>query len=98
MLESVFLARCQFSLPLPGFDYDHKELMSRYSHYALLGSLLQAVGATTVFLGGPLRAFLQYQLTEADAQIMIEGMTSPANVLHTASATRRITSHRPQAV
>jgi len=98
MLESVFLAPYQFSLPLPGFDYDHKELMSRYSHYALIGSLLQDEGAGTVFLGGPLGAFLQYQLTEGDAKMMIEGMKSSAKVLLAAGATRVITSHRKKTV
>ena len=40
MLESISLPPYQFSLPLPGFGYDHKELMSRYEHFGLIGSML----------------------------------------------------------
>ena len=94
MLEAVFLAPYQFSLPLPGFDYEHKELMSRYPHYALIGSLLQDESAGTVVLGGPMGTILNYELTPGDAKMMIEGMKSSAKILFAAGATKVITSHR----
>jgi choline dehydrogenase-like flavoprotein len=98
MLESIFLAPYQFSLPLPGFNYEHKELMSRYPHYALIGSLLQDESVGTVMLGGPAGAILNYELTEGDAKMMIEGMKNSAKVLFAAGATRVITSHRRRTV
>jgi choline dehydrogenase-like flavoprotein len=98
MLESVFLAPYEFSLPLPGFDYEHKEFMSRYPHYALIGSLLQDDTVGTVMLGGPVGALLNYELTEGDAKMMIEGMKNSARVLFAAGATRVITSHRQRTI
>jgi choline dehydrogenase-like flavoprotein len=94
MLESIFLAPYQFSLPLPGFEYEHKQLMSRYDHYALVGSLLQDESVGTVSLGGPLGAILEYDLTPGDSKLMIEGMKSAARALFAAGATKVITSHR----
>jgi choline dehydrogenase-like flavoprotein len=98
MLESVFLAPYQFSLPLPGFAYEHKELMSRYSHYALIGSLLQDESVGSVTLGGPLGTILNYELTEGDAKLMIEGMKSSAKILFAAGARTVMTSHRKRTV
>jgi choline dehydrogenase-like flavoprotein len=98
MIESIFLAPYQFSLSLPGFDYDVKQLMSRYNHYALLGSLLHDENVGTVRLGGPLGAVLEYGLTSADAKLMIEGMKNSARVLLAAGATQVITSHRKKTV
>ena len=98
MLESIFLAPYEFSLPLPGFEYEHKELMSRYPHYALIGSLLQDESVGTVMLGGPAGALLNYDLTPGDAKMMMEGMKSAAKVLFAAGATKVMTSHRKQTV
>ncbi|MGI0092106.1 MAG: GMC family oxidoreductase [Nitrososphaerales archaeon] len=98
MLESIFLPPYQFSLPLPGIEYEHKELMSRYSHYALVGSLLQDESIGTVSLGGPLGAVIYYELTPGDAKMMIEAMKSAARVLFAAGATRVMTSHRRRTV
>ncbi|MDA4117246.1 MAG: GMC oxidoreductase, partial [Thaumarchaeota archaeon] len=94
MLESIFLAPYQFSLPLPGVEYEHKQFMSRYKHYALIGSLLQDESVGTVVLGGPLGALLDYELSAGDSRMMIEGMKSAARALFAAGATRVITSHR----
>jgi choline dehydrogenase-like flavoprotein len=98
MLESIFLAPYQFSLPLPGVEYEHKQFMSRYKHYALIGSLLQDESVGTVILGGPLGAVLDYTLSGGDSKMMIEGMKSAAKVLFAAGATRVITSHRKTTV
>ena len=98
MIESIFMPPYQFSLPLPGFDYDHKQLMSRYNHYALIGSLLHDENVGTVRLGGPLGSFLEYQLTAADAKTMIEGMKNSVRILLAAGATQVITSHRKKTV
>jgi choline dehydrogenase-like flavoprotein len=98
MLEAIFMAPYQFSLPLPGFEYEHKELMSRYNHYALIGSLLQDESVGTVSLGGPLGAILEYQLTPGDSKLMADGMKSAARALFAAGATRVITSHRKTTV
>jgi choline dehydrogenase-like flavoprotein len=98
MLESIFLAPYQFSLPLPGFDYDHKELMTRYRHFALIGSLLHDESVGAVRLGGPLGTLLEYTLTPGDAKTMLEGMKSATRVLLAAGATRVITSHRKRTI
>ncbi len=98
MLEAIFMAPYQFSLPLPGFEYEHKQLMSRYDHYALIGSLLQDESVGKVSLGGPLGAILEYQLTPGDSKLMAEGMKSAARVLFAAGATKVITSHRKTTV
>jgi len=98
MIESIFMPPYQFSLPLPGFDYDHKQLMSRYNHYALIGSLLHDENVGTVKLGGPLGSFLEYELTAADAKTMIEGMKNSVRILLAAGATQVITSHRKRTV
>jgi choline dehydrogenase-like flavoprotein len=94
MLESIFLAPYQFSLPVPGVEFEQKQLMSRYKNYALIGSLLQDESVGTVVLGGPLGALLDYSLSEGDSKMMVEGMKSAAEVLFAAGATRVITSHR----
>jgi len=98
MLESIFLPPYQFSLPLPGIEYEHKELMSRYPHYALVGSLLQDESVGEVNLGGPMGAILTYELTNGDAQMMIAGMKSAGRALFAAGATRVITSHRRRTI
>jgi choline dehydrogenase-like flavoprotein len=98
MLEAVFFAPYQFSLPLPGVEYEHKELMSRYSHYALVGSLLQDESVGTVINGGPLAYYLDYEVSKGDSAMMIEGMKSAARVLFAAGATKVITSHRRRTV
>ncbi|MFI5420019.1 MAG: GMC family oxidoreductase N-terminal domain-containing protein [Nitrososphaerales archaeon] len=98
MLESIFLPPYQFSLPLPGIEYEHKELMSRYPHYALVGSLLQDESVGEVNLGGPMGAILTYELTNGDAKMMIAGMKSAAKALFAAGATRVITSHRRRTI
>jgi hypothetical protein len=98
MLEAIFMAPYQFSLPLPGFEYEHKELMSRYNHYALIGSLLQDESVGTVSLGGPLGTILEYQLTPGDSKLMADGMKSAARALFAAGATKVITSHRKTTV
>jgi choline dehydrogenase-like flavoprotein len=98
MLESIFLPPYQFSLPIPGIEYEHKELMSRYPHYALVGSLLQDESVGTVLLGGPMGAVLYYELTKGDAKMMIGGMKSAARALLAAGATMVITSHRRRTV
>jgi choline dehydrogenase-like flavoprotein len=98
MIESVFLAPFQFSLPLPGVGYDYKELMSRYTHFALLGTLLQDETVGSVSIGGPLGVTLNYQLSPGDSKTMIEGMQSSAKILFAAGATKVITSHRRRTV
>jgi choline dehydrogenase-like flavoprotein len=98
MLESVFLAPYEFSLALPGFEYEQKELMSRYPHYALIGSLLQDESVGSVTLGGPLGTILNYELTTGDAKLMIDGMKNSARVLFAAGAKSVITSHRKRTV
>ncbi|HKT22743.1 MAG TPA: GMC family oxidoreductase, partial [Nitrososphaerales archaeon] len=98
MLEAVFFAPYQFSLPLPGVGLEHKELMSRYSHYALVGSLLQDESVGTVMAGGPLAYYLDYELSAKDSEKMLEGMKASAKVLFAAGATRVITSHRRRTV
>jgi choline dehydrogenase-like flavoprotein len=98
MIESVFLAPFQFSLPLPGVGYDYKELMARYTHYALLGTLLQDETVGSVSIGGPLGVTLNYQVSPGDSQKMMEGMQSCAKLLFAAGATKVITSHRKRTV
>lgn len=98
MLESIFLAPYQFSLPLPGVEFEQKQFMSRYNHYALIGSLLQDESVGTVTLGGPLGALLDYTVSAGDAKMMVEAMKSAARVLFAAGATRVITSHRKTTV
>jgi choline dehydrogenase-like flavoprotein len=98
MLESISLPPYQFSLPLPGFGYDHKELMSRYEHFGLIGAMVHDESVGRVVLGGPLGTILEYELTSGDAAIMIEGMKNAARVLLSEGATRVITSHKKQTV
>jgi choline dehydrogenase-like flavoprotein len=98
MLEAVFFPPYQFSLPVPGVEFEEKELMSRYSHYALIGSLLQDESVGTVIKGGPLAYYLEYQLTQGDAAMMVEGMKSAARALFAAGATKVLTSHRRRTV
>ncbi len=98
MLESIFLAPYEFSLPLPGFDYEHKELMSRYSHYALIGEMVHDDSVGSVSLGGPLGTLLTYDLTPEDSKLMIEAMKNAARILLAAGASRVITSHRKKTV
>jgi choline dehydrogenase-like flavoprotein len=98
MLEAIFFAPYQFSLPIPGVGHDEKELMSRYDHYALIGTLLQDESVGTVAKGGPLGYYLDYELTPGDSALMIEGMKNSARVLFAAGATRVLTSHRRRTV
>jgi choline dehydrogenase-like flavoprotein len=98
MLEGVFFAPYQFSLPVPGVGFDEKELMARYSHYALIGTLLQDESVGKVVMGGPLGSFLEYELTPGDSALMIEGMKSAARVLFAAGATKVLTSHRTRTI
>ncbi len=98
MLEAVFFAPYQFSLPLPGVGYEHKELMSRYSHYALVGSLLQDESVGAVMSGGPLAYYLSYEVSKRDSAKMVEGMKAAARVLFAAGATKVLTSHRRRTV
>ena len=98
MLESVFLAPFQFCLPIPGVDYDYKELMARYSHFALGGVLVHDDTVGSVQLGGPLGSTLNYQLSPGDEKLMIEGMKSIARIFFAAGATRVLTSHRKRTI
>jgi choline dehydrogenase-like flavoprotein len=98
MLEAIFFAPYQFSLPVPGVGFEEKELMSRYAHYALIGTLLQDESVGTVIKGGPLAYYLDYRLTPGDAAMMMEGMKSAAKVLFAAGATKVLTSHRRRTV
>jgi len=98
MLESISLPPYQFSLPLPGFGYDHKELMSRYEHYGLIGSMVHDESVGRVLLGGPLGTILEYELTSGDAAILIAGMKDAARVLISEGATRVITSQKKRTV
>ncbi len=98
MLESISLPPYQFSLPLPGFGYDHKELMSRYEHYGLRGSMAHDESVGRVLLGGPLGTILEYELTSGDAAILIAGMKDAARVLISEGATRVITSQKKRTV
>ncbi|MDA4135837.1 MAG: GMC family oxidoreductase [Thaumarchaeota archaeon] len=94
MLESISLPPYQFSLPLPGFSYDHKQLMSRYEHFGLIGSMLHDESVGQVRLGGPLGTILEYDISPGDAPMVIEGMKNAARVLLAEGATRVITSHK----
>lgn len=94
MLESIFLAPYQFSLPVPGVEYEHKRFMSRYSHYALIGSLLQDEAVGRVSAGGPMGGMLEYSISLGDSKMMLEGMKSAARVLFAAGATKVITSDK----
>jgi len=94
MLESISLPPYQFSLPLPGFGYDNKQLMSRYEHFALIGSMLHDESVGTVRLGGPLGAILEYEVSPTDAPMIVEGMKNASRVLLAEGATRVITSHK----
>ncbi len=98
LIESVFLAPYQFTLSLPAFEYEHKELMSRYNHYALAGILLQDESVGSVTLGGPYGTILYYQLSPGDATKMVEGMKNTAKIFFAAGAQRVITSHRKKTV
>jgi choline dehydrogenase-like flavoprotein len=98
MLESISLPPYQFSLPLPGFSYDHKQLMSRYEHFGLIGSMLHDESVGTVRLGGPLGTILEYDVAPGDAPMMIEGMKNAARILLSEGATRVITSHKKTTV
>ncbi len=98
MLESISLPPYQFSLPLPGFGLDQKELMSRYEHFGLIGSMLHDESVGTVRLGGPLGAILEYDLTQSDSATMVEGMVNAARILFSEGATRVITSHKQSTV
>jgi choline dehydrogenase-like flavoprotein len=94
MLESISLPPYQFSLPLPGFGYDNKQMMSRYEHFGLIGSMLHDESVGTVRLGGPLGTILEYQISPGDAPKVIEGMKNAARILLAEGATRVITSHK----
>lgn len=98
MLEAIYFAPYQFSLPIPGVEFEEKELMSRYSHYALVGSLLQDESVGTVIKGGPLAYYLDYSLTKGDAALMVDAMKSAATALFAAGATKVMTSHRRRTI
>jgi len=98
MLESIALPPYQFSLPLPGFSYEHKELMSRYEHYGLIGAMVHDESVGRVRLGGPLGTILEYELTSGDAAILLEGMKNAARLLLSEGATRVITSHKKSTI
>jgi choline dehydrogenase-like flavoprotein len=94
MIESISLPPYQFSLPLPSFGYDNKQMMSRYEHFGLTGVMLHDESAGSVRLGGPLGTIIEYDLTVGDAKTMIEGMKNGARLLLEEGATRVITSHK----
>jgi choline dehydrogenase-like flavoprotein len=98
MLESISLPPYQFSLPLPGFSYDHKELMSRYEHFGLIGTMVQDESVGRVVLGGPFGTLLRYELTPKDSATMVEGMKNAARLLLSQGATRVITSQKKRTV
>jgi len=98
LIESVFLAPYQFTLTLPTFQYEQKEFMKRYNHYALAGILLQDEAVGSARLGGPLGTIVTYQLSQGDATMMVDGMKNTAKILFAAGARRVITSHRRKTV
>ena len=98
LIESVFLAPYQFLLTLPGYQYENKELMKRYSHYAMAGILLQDEPVGRVSLEGPFGSMIFYRLTSGDSKMMIEGMKNAARIFFATGATRVITSHRKKTV
>jgi choline dehydrogenase-like flavoprotein len=98
MLESISLPPYQFSLPLPGFSYDHKELMSRYEHFGLIGCMVHDDSVGRVVLGGPFGTILEYGLTSKDSEMMVEGMKNAARLLLSQGATRVITSQKKRTV
>lgn len=98
LIESLFLAPYQFTLSLPAFEYEHKELMKRYNHYALAGILVQDESVGTVTLGGTYGTILYYQLSPGDAATMVEAMKNTAKIFFAAGAQRVITSHRKKTI
>lgn len=94
MIESISLPPYQFSLPLPSFGLDNKQMMSRYEHLALIGTMLHDESSGTVKLGGPLGTILEYDLSPGDSQKMIESMQNVARLLLAEGANRVITSHK----
>ncbi|MDA4122243.1 MAG: GMC family oxidoreductase [Thaumarchaeota archaeon] len=98
MLESISLPPYQFSLPLPGFGFDHKELMSRYEHYGLMGAMVHDQSVGRARLGGPLGTILEYELAPEDAKILVEGMRNATRLLLSQGATRVITSQKKKTV
>jgi len=98
LIESVFLAPYQFLLALPGYQYENKELMRRYSHYAMAGILLQDESVGRISLEGAFGAVIFYRLTVGDSKMMIEGIKNAAQIFYDAGATRVITSHRKKTV
>jgi choline dehydrogenase-like flavoprotein len=99
VIESVFLPPYQFTLSLPAFQYEHKEMMHNYNHYAMAGILLQDEPVGTMTLGGPLGTIINYELSEKDSKTMIEGMKNAAKIFFAAGGCRRvITSHRKKTI
>jgi choline dehydrogenase-like flavoprotein len=101
MIESVFLPPYQFSLSLPAFQYEHKEMMHNYNHYAMAGILLQdkpdePMGR--IMLGGPIGTIINYELSKEDGERMIKGMKDTAKIFFAAGADHVITSHRKKTI
>jgi choline dehydrogenase-like flavoprotein len=99
MIESVFLPPYQFTLSLPTFQYEHKEMMHNYNHYAMAGILLQDEPSGYITLGGPIGSIINYELSENDSKTMIQGMKDAAKIFFAAGGCRRvITSHRKKTI
>jgi choline dehydrogenase-like flavoprotein len=99
MIESLFLPPYQFALSLPAFQYEHKEMMHNYNHYAMAGILIQDEPVGSITLGGPIGTIIKYNLSEKDSKTMIEGMKSAAKIFFAAGGCRRvITSHRKKTI
>jgi choline dehydrogenase-like flavoprotein len=98
MIESVFLPPYQFTLSLPTFQYEHKEMMHNYNHYAMAGILLQDEPVGWIVLGGPIGTIVNYELNEEDGKKMIEGMKKTAEIFFAAGADHVITSHRKKTI
>jgi choline dehydrogenase-like flavoprotein len=98
MIESLFLPPYQFSLSLPALQYEHKEMMHNYNHYAMAGILLQDRPLGSVMLGGPIGTVIKYKLCREDSENMIDGMKNTARIFFAAGADHVITSHRKKTV
>jgi choline dehydrogenase-like flavoprotein len=98
MIESVFLPPYQFTLSLPAFQYEHKEMMHNYNHYAVAGILLQDEPVGWIALGGPIGTIINYELSNCDGKKMIDGMKKTAEIFFTSGADHVITSHRRKTI
>jgi choline dehydrogenase-like flavoprotein len=98
MIESVFLPPYQFTLSLPAFQYEHKEMMHNYNHYAMAGILLQDEPMGRIMLGGPIGTIINYELSKEDSKKMIQGMEKTAKIFFAAGADHVITSHRKKTI